>query len=249
MVGIKQQVKVAQDKEANDMPSSPVSPRLIALACPRSVTVRNPSFKILPGASPGTRRRAKKANDHFSNPEYIEVGPQRTTLASTLHGNTGHAGFTQFKFAQGSRFVGKGFAAKKDNQAFPTHEYTEVGPQRTTLAATLRGDKGHDVYTELAFAQGPKYVGRNFSVPINTFQKGFSQPEYVEEGGEVQPFATMVEMVQGRGPRELFPRHKGSGLQMHRYLNFAFFYLCCILFLLKYPVSCAHFDFHSAPLH
>jgi hypothetical protein len=210
--------------------ASPVSPRLSTLSSPRGVALRSPSFNSASGASQPVWIPAKKADDP-DYPEYIEVGPQRTTLAETLYGDKGHAGYTQFQFAQGSRFIGKSFSAKKQNQAFSTPQYTEVGPQRTTLAATLQGDESCDGYTDFAFAQGPRYVGRNFTVPISPFQKGFSQPEYVEQGGEVQPFATMVEMVQGRGPRELSPRYKG--LQMQRYLHLPSFYfragISCLL--------------------
>jgi hypothetical protein len=68
------------------------------------------------------------------------------------------------------------------------HKYIPLGPQRSTLAATLRGAaQRHDGFTEFEFGQGPKFVGKSFATgPKSPFDRGFSRPRHVEEGPEVR---------------------------------------------------------------
>ena len=74
--------------------------------------------------------------------------------------------------------------AHKADNAQP-HKYIPLGPQRSTLAATLNGD-AHDGFTEFAFGQGPKFVGKNFATgPKSPFDRGFMRHKHVEEGPEV----------------------------------------------------------------
>lgn len=75
--------------------------------------------------------------------------------------------------------------AHKAANAKPINEYIPIGPQRSTLAATLNGEV-HNGFTEFDFAQGPKFVGKNFTTgPKSPFDRGFTRHKHVEEGPEV----------------------------------------------------------------
>ena len=96
-------------------------------------------------------RPAKKADDAFSRPEYISVGPERSTFAATLNSGKDHRphGYTQFTFAQGPKYVGKSFVIGKSPYAagFSRPEYIDSG-QRTE-DSTLRSplDRRGGLYT------------------------------------------------------------------------------------------------------
>ncbi len=94
--------------------------------------------------------------------------------------------------------------AKKTDGAFSRPEYIGVGPERSTLAETLHGGDAHDGYTQFVFAQGPRYVGKNFSAGGSPFAGGFSRPEYMDSGPRTE------------GSGEKSPRIKGRGFYMHR---------------------------------
>ena len=94
--------------------------------------------------------------------------------------------------------------AKKADSAFSRPEYISVGPERSTLAETLHGGDAHEGYTQFAFAQGSRYVGKNFSAGQSPFAGGFSRPEYMDSGPRKE------------GSDEQSPRHKGGGFYMHR---------------------------------
>lgn len=112
---------------------------------PTAESPRSRSSMELPGP---VWRPAKKADDAFSRAEYISVGPERSTFAATLNSGEDHNGYTQFSFAQGPKYVGRGFSNGKSLYAagFSRPEYIDSGLTEDSTLWSPR-DRGGGFYT------------------------------------------------------------------------------------------------------